>query len=92
MPGRRGSIPRCATNINIKDMEAFTLIRMKEALDRIRKSSGYKVCNKVCALRERHAILYDLTEEQFTKVKHISLERNILEGSCRMIDRNKIPE
>ena len=42
-------------------MEAFTLIRMKEALDRIRKSSGYKVCNKVCALRERHAILYDLT-------------------------------
>ena len=77
-------------------MEAFTLIRMKEALDRIRKSSGYKVCNKVCnkvcALRERHAILYDLTEEQFGIVKHIALRRNVEEGSCRMIDRNRIPE
>lgn len=73
-------------------MEAFTLIRMKEALDRIRKSSGYKVCNKVCALRERHAILYDLTEEQFGIVKHIALRRNVEEGSCRMIERNKIPD
>ena len=73
-------------------MEAFTLIRMKEALDRIRKSSGYKVCNKLCALRERHAILYDLTEEQFGIVKHIALRRNVEEGSCRMIDRNRIPE
>ena len=73
-------------------MEAFTLIKMKEALDRIRKSSGYKVCNKVCALRERHAILYDLTEEQFGIVKHIALRRNVEEGSCRMIDRNKIPD
>ena len=72
-------------------MEAFTLIRMKEALDRIRKSSGYKVCNKV-SLRERHAILYDLTEEQFGIVKHIALRRNVEEGSCRMIDRNRIPE
>ena len=65
---------------------------MKEALDRIRKSSGYKVCNKVCVLREGHAILYDLTEEQFVIVKNIALRRNVAEGSCRMIDRSRIPE
>ena len=73
-------------------MEEFTLIRMKEALDRLQRSSGTKSVNKVCALRERHAILYDLTEEQFGIVKHIALRRNIQEGSCRMIDRNRIPE
>ena len=73
-------------------METFTLIRMSEALDRLKCSSGMKAVNKVHELRDRNAILYDLTEEQFTKVKHISLERNILEGSCRMIDRNKIPD
>lgn len=88
-----GSNPVCPAIIKTDTiMEAFTLIRMKEALDRIRKSSGYKVCNKVCALRERHAILYDLTEEQFGIVKHIALRRNVEEGSCRMIDRNRIPE
>lgn len=73
-------------------MEAFTLIRMSEALDRLKLSSGMKAVNKVHELRDRYAILYDLTEEHFTEVKYISLKRNILEGSCRMIDRNKIPD
>lgn len=73
-------------------METFTLIRMAGALDRLKSGGCIKAVNKVYELRDRHAILYDLTEEQFTKVKHISLERNILEGSCRMIDRNKIPD
>lgn len=73
-------------------MEEFTLIRMKEALDRLQRSSGTKAVNKVCVLREKHAILYDLTEEQFVIVKNIALRRNVQEGSCRMIDRNRIPE
>lgn len=73
-------------------MEEFTLIRMKEALDRLQRSSGNKAVNKVYELRERHAILYDLTEEQFVIVKNIALRRNVQEGSCRMIDRNRIPE
>lgn len=73
-------------------METFTLIRMAVALDRLKSGGCIKTADKVYELRDRHAILYDLTEEQFTKVKHISLERNILEGSCRMIDRNKIPD
>ena len=73
-------------------METSTLIKMNDALHHLKFSNGGKSVNKVYELRDRHAILYDLTEEQFTKVKHISLERNILEGSCRMIDRNKIPD
>ena len=73
-------------------MEAFTLIRMSEALDRLKCSSGMKAVNKVHELRDRHAILYDLTEEQFGIVKHIALKRNIQQGSCRMKNRNKIPD
>lgn len=74
------------------DMEAFTLIRMSEALDRLKLSSGMKAVNKVHELRDRYEILYDLNEEHFTKVKYIALKRNILEGSCRIIERNKIPD
>ena len=54
---------------------------MNDALHHLKFSNGGKAVNKVYELRDRHAILYDLTEEQFTKVKHIYLERNILEGS-----------
>lgn len=80
-----GSNPVCpAINKRYTIIEAFTLIRMKEALDRIRKSSGYKVCNKVCALRERHAVLYSLTEEEFDKAVRTALRRNVEAGWCRL--------
>ena len=65
---------------------------MNDALHHLKFSNGGKAVNKVYELRDRHAILYDLTEEQFGIVKHIALRRNVEEGSCRMIDRNKIPD
>ena len=64
-------------------MEAFTLIRMKEALDRLRKSNP-ESAEKVLEMRDRHAVLYSLTEEEFDKAVRTALRRNVEAGWCRL--------
>ena len=64
-------------------MNDHTLNRMNGALSRLRKSSPAPA-EKVLEMRERHAPLYSLTEEEFGKVLRTALRRNVEAGWCRL--------
>lgn len=64
-------------------MNDHTLNRMNGALSRLRKSSPAPA-EKVLEMRERHAVLYSLTEEEFDKAVRTALRRNVEAGWCRL--------
>jgi len=39
---------------------------------------------KVLEMRERHSVLYSLTEEEFDRVVRTALRRNVEAGWCRL--------
>ena len=64
-------------------MNDHTLNRMNGALSKLRKSSPAPA-EKVLEMRERHAPLYSLTEEEFGKVLRTALRRNVEARWCRL--------
>lgn len=73
-------------------MENHELTKMNDALARLSLSAGFNAVEKVKEMRDRHAVIYRLDSDTFDNVVRKSLFLNVIEGSCRMIDRSRIPE
>lgn len=73
-------------------MENHELTKMNDALARLSMSAGFNAVEKVKEMRDRHAVIYRLDSGTFDNVVRKSLFLNVIEGSCRMIDRSRIPE
>ena len=81
-----------ADNQNDKIMEECNLRKMNYALGKLRISASHKAVGKVHELREKHAILYELDGDRFYDVVRKSLYLNVREGTCKLLDRSRIPE
>lgn len=81
-----------ADNQNDTIMEEYNLRRMNYALGKLSNTSSYNAVGKVQELREKHAILYELDGDRFYDVVRKSLYLNVREGTCKLLDRSRIPE
>lgn len=81
-----------ADNQNDTIMEEKKLRKMNYALGKLRNSAGSKAAVKVQELRERYAIIYELDGGRFYDAVRESLYLNVREGTCKLIDRSRIPE